>query len=46
MKEALRLSYGVTTRLPRVAREDMYYKEHFIPAGVRQRWLHQMVLTK
>lgn len=34
VKEALRLSYGVTTRLPRVAQEDIRYKEYIIPAGV------------
>lgn len=34
IKEGLRLSYGTTTRLPRIAHEDIRYKEHVIPAGV------------
>ncbi|TQS33714.1 hypothetical protein Golomagni_05931, partial [Golovinomyces magnicellulatus] len=33
IKEGLRLSYGVTTRLPRISNEDMIYKDHVIPAG-------------
>ncbi|KND89070.1 Trichodiene oxygenase [Tolypocladium ophioglossoides CBS 100239] len=33
VREGLRLSYGVTTRLPRVAHEEIRYKEHVIPAG-------------
>ncbi|KAK1750420.1 cytochrome P450 monooxygenase sdnE [Echria macrotheca] len=33
IKESLRLSYGVTTRLPRVAHEDIHYKGYVIPAG-------------
>ncbi|OAQ82146.1 benzoate 4-monooxygenase cytochrome p450 [Purpureocillium lilacinum] len=33
IKEGLRLSYGTTTRLPRIAHEDVRYKEHVIPAG-------------
>lgn len=34
VREGLRLSYGVTTRLPRVAHEEIQYKEYTIPAGV------------
>ncbi|KAH8651124.1 cytochrome P450 [Xylariales sp. PMI_506] len=33
VREGLRLSYGVTTRLPRIAHEDIKYKDHIIPAG-------------
>lgn len=33
IKEGLRLSYGTTTRLPRIAREDIKYKNYTIPAG-------------
>ncbi|KAK0742081.1 cytochrome P450 [Apiosordaria backusii] len=33
IKESLRTSYGITTRLPRVAHEDIIYKDHVIPAG-------------
>ncbi|KAK4655496.1 hypothetical protein QC762_302900 [Podospora pseudocomata] len=33
IKEALRLSYGITTRLPRVAHEAIIYKQYVIPAG-------------
>ncbi|KAK0390740.1 hypothetical protein NLU13_0243 [Sarocladium strictum] len=33
IKEGLRLSYGVTTRLPRIAHEDITYKDFVIPAG-------------
>jgi cytochrome P450 len=35
IREGLRLSYGLTTRLPRIAHEDIKYKEWVIPAGVR-----------
>jgi len=34
IKEALRLSFGVTTRLPRIAKTDIEYKGYVIPAGV------------
>lgn len=34
IREGLRLSYGVTTRLPRITQEDLHYKEFIIPAGV------------
>ncbi|KAK5651824.1 hypothetical protein OQA88_11593 [Cercophora sp. LCS_1] len=34
IREALRLSYGVTTRLPRIAHEDIKYKGYIIPAGL------------
>jgi cytochrome P450 len=34
VSEGLRLSYGVTTRLPRVAHEPLQYKHWTIPAGV------------
>ncbi len=34
IREGLRLSYGVTTRLPRIAHEDIRYKNYVIPAGV------------
>lgn len=34
IREGLRLSYGVTTRLPRIAHHDIQYGEHVIPAGV------------
>ncbi|KAH8893094.1 cytochrome P450 [Thozetella sp. PMI_491] len=34
IKEGLRLSYGVTTRLPRVSHEVFRYKDYVIPAGV------------
>ncbi|KAF4913756.1 Cytochrome P450 monooxygenase sdnE [Colletotrichum fructicola] len=33
IREGLRLSYGVTTRLPRIAHQDIQYGEHVIPAG-------------
>ncbi|KAF5500515.1 Cytochrome P450 monooxygenase sdnE [Colletotrichum siamense] len=33
IREGLRLSYGVTTRLPRIAHHDIQYGEHVIPAG-------------
>ncbi|KAK1987725.1 cytochrome P450 [Colletotrichum cereale] len=33
IREGLRLSYGVTTRLPRVAHHDIEYKGYRIPAG-------------
>ncbi|KAG7135748.1 Cytochrome monooxygenase sdnE like protein [Verticillium longisporum] len=33
IKEAIRLSYGVTTRLPRICHEDIRYKDWIIPAG-------------
>ncbi|KAK3389163.1 cytochrome P450 [Podospora didyma] len=33
VREGLRLSYGVTTRLPRIAHEDIKYKDYIIPAG-------------
>lgn len=33
IREGLRLSYGVTTRLPRIAHEDIVYKNFVIPAG-------------
>lgn len=33
IQEGLRLSYGITTRLPRVASEPLQYKEWSIPAG-------------
>ncbi len=34
VKEGLRLSYGVTTRLPRVSHSEIRYKDYVIPAGV------------
>ncbi|KAK1580039.1 cytochrome P450 [Colletotrichum navitas] len=33
IREGLRLSYGVTTRLPRIAHHDIEYKGYRIPAG-------------
>ncbi|OLN80972.1 Trichodiene oxygenase 7 [Colletotrichum chlorophyti] len=33
IREGLRLSYGVTTRLPRVAHQDIQYRGYTIPAG-------------
>ncbi|KAK3343373.1 cytochrome P450 [Lasiosphaeria hispida] len=33
IREAIRLSYGVTTRLPRIAHEDIKYGDYVIPAG-------------
>ncbi|KAJ6440648.1 putative thiol methyltransferase 2 [Purpureocillium lavendulum] len=33
VREGLRLSYGTTTRLPRIAHEDIRYNGHVIPAG-------------
>ncbi|KAK2040890.1 cytochrome P450 [Colletotrichum somersetense] len=33
IREGLRLSYGVTTRLPRIAHQDIEYKGYRIPAG-------------
>ncbi|KAK2760521.1 benzoate 4-monooxygenase cytochrome p450 [Colletotrichum kahawae] len=34
IREGLRLSYGVTTRLPRIAHHDIQYGEYVIPAGL------------
>ncbi|KAF7190513.1 Cytochrome P450 monooxygenase [Pseudocercospora fuligena] len=33
IQEGLRLSHGITSRLPRVATESIQYKEWYIPAG-------------
>ncbi|KAK3331479.1 cytochrome P450 [Apodospora peruviana] len=33
IKEGLRLSYGTSVRLPRIAHQDIKYKDYVIPAG-------------
>lgn len=33
IKEGIRLAYGITSRLPRVARHDLKYKDWVIPTG-------------
>ncbi|OAP59663.1 hypothetical protein AYL99_06961 [Fonsecaea erecta] len=33
IKEGIRLAYGIASRLPRVARHDLKYKDWIIPAG-------------
>jgi cytochrome P450 len=33
IKEGIRLAYGISSRLPRVARQDIKYKQWVIPAG-------------
>ncbi|KAK0654873.1 cytochrome P450 [Cercophora newfieldiana] len=45
IREATRLSYGVTTRLPRIAHEDIKYKGYVIPAGTPVSQTTYFVLT-
>ncbi|KAK3693065.1 cytochrome P450 [Podospora appendiculata] len=45
IKEGLRLSYGTTTRLPRIAHEDIRYKDYVIPAGTPVSETPYFVLT-
>ncbi|EGY20442.1 trichodiene oxygenase [Verticillium dahliae VdLs.17] len=45
IKEAIRLSYGVTTRLPRICHEDIRYKDWIIPAGTPVSMTPHDVLT-
>ncbi|PNH40454.1 hypothetical protein VD0004_g6538 [Verticillium dahliae] len=45
IKEAIRLSYGVTTRLPRICHEDIRYKDWVIPAGTPVSMTPHDVLT-
>jgi len=33
IKEGIRLSYGISSRMPRMARQDLKYKDWVIPAG-------------
>ncbi|KAK6209990.1 cytochrome P450 [Colletotrichum tabaci] len=45
IREGLRLSYGVTTRLPRIAHHDIEYKGDSIPAGTPVSQTPYFILT-
>ncbi|TQN65799.1 Cytochrome P450 monooxygenase sdnE [Colletotrichum shisoi] len=45
IREGLRLSYGVTTRLPRIAHHDIEYKGYRIPAGTPVSQTPYFILT-
>jgi hypothetical protein len=39
IKEGIRLAYGISTRMPRMARQDLRYKDSVIPHALPRSWV-------